>query len=46
MGLVNNTRHQVTLMREADMSKVKKDAIDVKFTLIGRVYGAHVVVIY
>jgi hypothetical protein len=28
------------------MSKAKKGVIDVKFTLIGRVYGAHVVVIY
>ena len=28
------------------MNKVKKDVIDAKFTLIGRVYGAHAVVIY
>jgi hypothetical protein len=46
MDLVKNTKHQVILMWEDDMSKVKKDVIDVKFTLIGRVYGAHAVVIY
>jgi hypothetical protein len=46
MDLVKNTKHQVILMWEADMNKVKKDVIDAKFTLIGRVYGAHAVVIY
>jgi hypothetical protein len=33
-------------MKAADMNKVKKGAIDAKFTLIGRVYGAHAVDIY
>jgi len=46
MGLVKNTRHQVILMKEVDMNKVKKDVIDVRFTLNGRVYGAHAVVTY
>jgi hypothetical protein len=46
MGLVKITKHQVILMKEGAMNKVKKDVIDVKFTLIGRDYGAHVADIY
>jgi len=46
MGLVKNSRHQVILMKGDDMSKVKKDVIDVKFTLTGRDCGVPAVVIY
>jgi hypothetical protein len=46
MGLVKNTKHQAILVRGVDMNKVKKDAIDVKFTLIGMAYGVLVVAIY
>jgi hypothetical protein len=43
MDLVKITKHQVILMKEGAMNKVKKDVIDVKFTLLGRDYGAHAV---
>jgi hypothetical protein len=46
MDLVKNTRRLLTLMLEADMNRDKKDVIDVKFTSIGRGYGALAVVIY
>jgi len=43
MVLVKNTRLQVTLGKEDVMSKDRNDVIDVKFTLNGKVCGAHVV---
>ena len=46
MGLAKNTKQQATLMSEVDMNKVKKDAIDVKFTLNGMDFGALVADIY
>ena len=46
MGNVKNTKRRVTLEKEGVMSKDRNDAIDVKFTLDGMVYGAPVVDIY
>ena len=46
MDHVKNTRLPLILMLEEDMNKVKKDAIVVRFTLIGKVCGALAVGIY
>jgi len=46
MDLAKNTRRLLILMLGVGMNKDRKDAIDVKFTSIGRGYGALVVVIY
>jgi len=41
--LVKNTGLQVTLEKGAGMNKARNVVIDVKFTLNGKVCGAHVV---
>ncbi len=46
MGLVKITKQQATRMWAVDMNKVKKDVIDVKFTLIGADFGVRVADIY
>ncbi len=46
MDLVKITKHQATLTSEVDMNKVKKDVIDVKFTLNGVDFSALAVDIY
>ena len=40
---VKNTRLQVTLGKGADMNKARNVVIDVKYTLNGKVCGAHAV---
>jgi len=46
MGLVRNTKQLLILMLGVGMNKDRKDAIDVRFTSIGRDYGVLAVVIY
>jgi phage terminase large subunit len=46
MGLVKITKQRVIPISEVDMNRVKKDATNVKFTLIGMDFGVHVADIY
>jgi len=43
MGIVNNSRLKVIVMRVADMNKVKNDAPNVNYSLNGMVCGVLVV---
>jgi hypothetical protein len=42
-GCVKNTRPKVTAMKVEDMNRVKKDALNVKYSSNGRVCGVLVV---